>query len=83
MDGVVKLRDKTVASQLHMAMCWSMELMVGGHLDRNPGRKHALARGYEIDYVRIYQRTGPPTTSLPARPERLARAPGPCGSDFR
>ncbi len=80
-DGVVKLRDKTVAPQLRMEMCWALELMVGG--DSWIGIPDATTPWpgvYEVDYVRIYTRTGPPSVALQALPLQGSRAAKPtCG----
>ncbi|GEM_PF-3757379 len=71
-DGVIKVRDKTMASQTRMEMCWAMELMVGGDSWIGiPDGATPWPGVYEIDYVRIYARTGPATTMLTAVPGRM------------
>jgi beta-glucanase (GH16 family) len=68
-DGAVKLRDKTVAAQCRMAMCWAMELMVGGDTWIGiPDNSTPWPGIYEIDYVRIYARQGPAPVWFGARP---------------
>jgi beta-glucanase (GH16 family) len=77
-DGVVKVRDKTLAAQCRMEMCWALELMVGGDSWIGiPDGSTPWPGVYEIDYVRIYARQGPAATRLsaaPVRPEGSARA---------
>lgn len=77
-DGVVKLRDKTLASLCRMEMCWALELMVGG--DSWIGIPEASTPWpgvYEVDYVKIYARTGPVSLlAAPARPTALKEGLG-------
>ncbi|MDB5050019.1 MAG: Beta-glucanase/Beta-glucan synthetase [Fibrobacteres bacterium] len=71
-DGVIKLRDKTQAANCRMAMCWALELMVGGDSWIGiPDAGTPWPGVYEIDYVRIYSRQGPATAVLPAGPQRM------------
>ena len=81
-DGAVKLRDKTLASQVRMEMCWALELMVGGDSWIGiPDGNTPWPGTYEIDYVRIYTRTGPPSVALQAPTARASRsAGGPVGA---
>jgi beta-glucanase (GH16 family) len=85
-DGVIKLRDKTAAAQCRMAMCWAMELMVGGDTWIGiPDANTPWPGVYEIDYVRIYSRSGPPTSIARPDPSRsrmgaaMSTAPSPFG----
>jgi beta-glucanase (GH16 family) len=64
-DGVVKLRDRTLAPICRMEMCWALELMVGGDAWIGiPDAGTPWPGIYEVDYVRIYSRQGPATVRL-------------------
>lgn len=66
-DGEVKLRDRSLAPQCRMAMCWALELMVGGDSWIGiPDGGTPWPGVCEIDYVRIYSRQGPATGILRA-----------------
>lgn len=70
-DGEVKLRDRTLAPLCRMEMCWALELMVGGSTWIGiPDASTPWPGVYEVDFLRIYSRTGP--VAVLARPERPA-----------
>ncbi|MDB5104162.1 MAG: glycoside hydrolase family 16 [Fibrobacteres bacterium] len=74
-DGVVKARDKTLASLCRMEMCWALELMVGGDSWIGiPDGTTPWPGVYEIDYARIYARLGPAPVRLSAAPVRAQGA---------
>lgn len=78
-DGVERMRDRTLAPLVRMAMCWALEMMVG---DNNAGwigtpNSASWSGVYEVDYVRIYRREGPVALSntLVPSPRVIRSAP--------